>query len=41
MSGFQEISKIRIPLECIQKAYELMRYAGKNRVEGVALCLVI
>lgn len=37
MIGFQGISKIIIPSECIQKAYELMRYAGKNRVEGVAL----
>jgi hypothetical protein len=37
MSGFQEISKIIIPLECIQKAYKLMRYAGENGVEGVAL----
>lgn len=37
MSGFQRISKIVIPSECIKKAYELMRYAGENRVEGVAL----
>jgi len=37
MSGFQEISKIIIPSECIKKAYELMRCAGENRVEGVAL----
>ena len=37
MNGFQGISKIIIPLECIQKAYELMKYAGENRVEGVAL----
>lgn len=37
MSGFQGILKIIIPPECIQKAYELMRYAGENRVEGVAL----
>ena len=37
MNGFQEITKIIIPYECIQKAYELMRYAGKKRVEGVAL----
>ncbi len=37
MIGFQGISKIIVPPECIQKAYELMRYAGENRVEGVAL----
>ena len=37
MNGFQEISKIIIPSECIQKAYVLMRYAGEKRVEGVAL----
>lgn len=37
MSGFQEISKIVIPLEYIQKGYELLRCAGENRVEGVAL----
>jgi proteasome lid subunit RPN8/RPN11 len=37
MSGFQEIYRIIIPPKCIQKAYELLRYAGENRVEGVAL----
>lgn len=37
MSGFQEISKIIIPIKCIKTAYELMRCAGENRVEGVAL----
>ena len=37
MIGFQGISKIIIPSECIKKAYELMRSAGECRVEGVAL----
>ena len=37
MSGFQEIYRIIIPPKCIQKAYEHLRYAGENRVEGVAL----
>lgn len=37
MSGYQEIYRIIIPPKCIQKAYELMRYAGEKRVEGVAL----
>ena len=37
MNGFQEISKILIPQECVQKAYNLMQTAGKHGLEGIAL----
>jgi hypothetical protein len=34
---FKNITKILIPLKCINKAYDFMKYAGEQKLEGVAL----
>lgn len=37
MLGFIDIKKIYIPYSCIKESYEIMRNAGKNGKEAVAL----
>ena len=37
MKGFLNITKIHLPFRCIAAAYQLMRTAGHQHVEGVAL----
>jgi hypothetical protein len=37
MNGFLQISRIMVPHECVQIAYDHMRLVGKKHLEGVAL----
>ena len=37
MSGFLNITRIKLPYKCVQKAYDHMRLVGKKHLEGVAL----